>query len=206
MTVEFDILLITDRKSVPENSFFPRLQGALQAGIRSVQLREKDLSAGELIRYGLKVREMTREHNAQLYINDRVDVAMAVGADGVHLGGMSIPVKAVRKITNKAFRIGVSAHSIKEAADAQDEGADFITFGPVYETPSKMRYGKPLGVDMLRKTVCGVQMPVYAVGGINSKNIKEVMKTGVRGAAMISAIFGADDVEQKTREIVRLIQ
>jgi thiamine-phosphate pyrophosphorylase len=206
MAIDFDILLITDRRSVPEDSFFFRLRGALHAGVRSVQLREKDLSTGELTRYALKIRKMTRKHNAHLYINDRVDVAMAVEADGVHLGGMSIPVKAVRKITGKAFRIGVSTHSLKEAADAQNEAADFITFGPVYETPSKMRYGRPLGIDMLRTIVNSMQIPVYAIGGINSKNIRDVMKTGVRGAAMISAIFGADDVEQKTKDIVRLIQ
>ena len=206
MIVDFDILLITDRKIVPEGSFFTRLQGALKAGIRSVQLREKDISVGELTQYALKAREMTREFNASLFINDRVDVAMAVGADGVHLGRRSMPVKAVRAIARKGFMIGVSTHSLEEAADAGHEGADFITFGPVYETPSKLRFGSPLGIEMLRKATSSIKIPVYAVGGINNGNINDVMETGVKGVAMISAIFGADNVEQKTGEIVRLIQ
>jgi thiamine-phosphate pyrophosphorylase len=206
MTVSFDIILITDRKIVPEGIFFTRLQGALKAGIRSVQLREKDMSVGELTQYAIKVREMTREYNASLFVNDRIDVAMAVGADGVHLGRRSIPVQAARRIANEDFIIGVSTHSIKEAADAWNEGADFITFGPVYETPSKMKYGRPLGINMLRKAASSIKIPVYAIGGINKGNISDVMETGVKGAAMISALLGADDVEQKTGEIVRLIK
>ncbi len=206
MANDFDILLITDRKIVPEDSFFTRLQEALRAGIRSVQLREKDVSVSELTQYALKVREMTREYDASLFINDRVDVAMAVGADGVHLGRRSLPVQAVREIARKGFVIGVSTHSLDEAADAMHEGADFITFGPIFETHSKMKYGRPLGIDMLKKAASSIKIPVYAIGGINNRNIGDVMKAGARGVAMISAIFGADDVEKNTREIVRLIK
>ncbi len=206
MTVDFDVYLITDRKKGPRETFFDSIESALRSGIRAIQLREKDLTVKELLDYALKVREMTGRYNAKFLVNDRVDVAMAVGADGAHVGRQSMSAGAIRKIAGKDFLIGVSAHNMDESMEAQRDGADFITFGPVYETPSKIKYGKPVGVVALRDVVKKVNIPVFALGGIHEKNIPEVMTAGVTGVAMISAIWGADNIEKKTKEIVRLVE
>lgn len=206
MAIDFTLLLITDRKIVPEGKLLDAVERAVRAGVKAVQLREKDLMVKELMAYAYALREMTRKYDALLFINDRVDVACAVAADGVHLGHASMPVGAVRKITGGNFLVGVSTHGIAEARQAEASGADFITCGPVYETPSKMKYGKPIGGETLAAVVREVRIPVFAIGGIREQNIPEVVAAGVKGVAMISAILGADDIEGKTNEIVRLVK
>src|SRR5512143_3255944 len=116
---------------------------ALKGGVRAVQLREKDLPIRELLALALELRMLTGEFGAKLFINDRVDVAVAVEADGVHLGHQSMPPEAVRKIVGRKMLIGVSTHNREEALSAEKNGADFITFGPIFPTPSKMKYGAP---------------------------------------------------------------
>lgn len=202
MAVDFKLYLITDRsKAGGEEDFFKKITSAITSGVRAVQLREKDLPVGELMRYAYTLIGITKRFGAHCFINDRIDVALAVGADGVHLGRSGMPPEAARKIVDDGFMIGVSTHSLDEALSAQRGGADFITFGPVYETPSKVKYGKPLGIAALKHVVENVDIPVFGIGGINEKNMKTVLKTGVRGVAMISAILGAADVEKKTEEI-----
>ncbi|MEW6585912.1 MAG: thiamine phosphate synthase, partial [Nitrospirota bacterium] len=160
------LYLVTDRKLFSAVcSFYFAVEDALSAGVRSVQLREKDLSVRELIDVGRWMRDLTREYGAKLFINDRVDVALSVGADGVHLGRQSIPARAVRKICGKRLLIGVSTHSVDEAVEAEESGADFVTLGPIYRTPSKMKYGAPIGLDILRKVKSRISIPVLAIGG-----------------------------------------
>ena len=136
------IYLITDRKQTyQQHRLVDTVEELLQAGIRMVQLREKDLSAAELYPLARDLRLLTHRHNALLLINDRIDIAQAVGADGVHLGGHSLPIKKTRKILGSQALIGVSTHSALEAESAQNQGADFITYGPVFFTPSKAPFG-----------------------------------------------------------------
>lgn len=200
MAIDFKLYLITDRtvtaKPLPE-----AVRLALEGGIRAVQLREKDLPIRELLSLAQELREMTREHGAKLFISDRVDVAVAVGADGVHLGTESMPASAVRKIVGGAMLIGVSTHSLDEALAAQAEKADFITYGPIFETPSKMKYGAPVGVKSIRQIKNEVKIPIIAIGGINSGNILPVMSAGADGVAMISAIMAADDIRKTAAAI-----
>ena len=159
------------------------------------------------------MRELTNKYNAKLFINDRVDIALAVEANGVHLGQNSIPPHAVRKAVNASrithhasrFLIGVSAHSMEEAEQAEKEGADFITLGPVYETPSKLKYGKPLRVDIIRKAKAKISIPVFAIGGIKTDMVKEVMDAGADGIALISGILGARNIWDKTKGVFRII-
>ncbi|HDZ88069.1 MAG TPA: thiamine phosphate synthase [Nitrospirae bacterium] len=205
MTVDFGIYLITDGKKCPEDRLVKSIESALKSGIKAVQLREKDLSVRELVDYAHKIRDLTKKYNALFFVNDRVDVAMSVGADGVHLGQQSIPVKVVRSIAGEGFMIGVSAHGYDEAIEAQEAGADFITLGPVYETPSKIKYGNPIGIDAFKYVSNKIKIPVFAVGGINEKNIEEVIKAGASGVAMISAILNADDIGLETEKIVKLM-
>ncbi|RMG73292.1 MAG: thiamine phosphate synthase [Nitrospirae bacterium] len=203
MKVDFRVYLITDRRVV-RGKLIEAVEQALKGGIRAVQLREKDLPVRQLLEMAEKMRELTTRYRARLFINDRVDVAMAVGADGVHLGGNSMPAHAVRKVVGDRMLIGVSTHSLEEALDAERQGADFVTFSPVFDTPSKRIYGPPQGLEKLRTVVERVGIPVFALGGIKADNIPDVFNTGVYGISMISAILGAEDIEEKSREIVRL--
>jgi thiamine-phosphate pyrophosphorylase len=178
---------------------------ALKGGVKAIQLREKDLGTRELLKIAHKMRELTSKHKAKLFINDRFDIALAVGAAGVHLTQNSIPADAVRKTVKRKLLIGVSTHSFKEARDAEKGGADFITFGPVYRTPSKLKYGKPVGIDALKKVSKRIKIPVLAIGGINSARIMDIKRAGASGAAMIREVLASDDIKEKTKELINLL-
>jgi thiamine-phosphate pyrophosphorylase len=182
------------------------IETALDAGVRCIQLREKDLTAGELLDMAAWMRELTGEYGAKLFINDRVDIALAVEADGVHLGQQSIPVHAVREISDNTLLIGVSTHGVNEAVEAEKSGADFITLGPVYETPSKMKYGRPLGVEIIREVRSRVSIPVFAIGGIQQHRVREVREAGAEGIALISAILSSKNIKETTEELLRLLK
>lgn len=202
-TVDFKLYLITDRKLFTNNhSLFTVLEEALKGGVRAIQLREKDLGVRELLDMAYKLRDLTKRHKARLFINDRVDVAIAVEADGVHLGQKSIPAHAAKKVSNKLV-VGVSAHSMEEAVNAERDGADFITFGPVYKTPSKLRYGEPVGIEALRDICSKTNVPVFAIGGIKPEKSREVLDCGAYGIAAISAVFGSKDIKGTAERFLR---
>jgi len=179
---------------------------ALEAGVKAVQLREKDFSTKALLDMAYWMRELTNEFGALLFINDRVDVALSVEADGVHLGRQSIPVQAVRKIAGNTLMIGVSSHSVGEALEAEKDGADFVTLGPVYETPSKVNYGKPIGIETLRKAKSATTLPIFAVGGIKPGNVPEIKEAGADGIALISAILTAQNIKNTTENFLRALK
>ena len=195
------LYLITDRKQTyKQRRLVDTVEELLQAGIRMVQLREKDLSAAELYPLARDLRLLTHRYNALLLINDRIDIAQAVGADGVHLGGHSLPIKKTREILGSKALIGVSTHSALEAESAQNQGADFITYGPVFFTPSKAPFGPPVGVNSLQ-TVCNCcKIPVYALGGVKIDNTVEIMNSGAYGVSMISALLSAPDPNQAVQQ------
>lgn len=194
MAVDFRVYLITDRK-VSTKPLPEAVRLALEGGVRAIQLREKDLPIRELLSLAHELRSITREFGAKLFINDRVDVAVSVDADGVHLGTRSMPPEGARKVVGKGMFIGVSTHNLEEAKAAEAGGADFITFGPVFETPSKAEYGPPVGLEVIKSLVYEVKMPVFAIGGIHGGNIKQVILSGVAGVAVISAIFSSPDIK-----------
>ncbi len=205
MAVDFDLYLITDRKQAPNGRLSEAVEAALRGGVKAVQLREKDLSGRSLFDTALAMRELTSRYGAKLIINDRADISLAVAADGVHLGGESIPAHAARKILGREKLIGVSCHDRSGALAARDDGADFITFGPVYYTPSKARYGDPVGIAALRQTTETLGIPVFALGGIKPGNVGEVIAAGAHGIALISAIIASNDPEKETAELLSLL-
>jgi thiamine-phosphate pyrophosphorylase len=207
MTPDFKLYLITDRKLFNAHcSMYLEIETVLEAGVKAIQLREKDMPARELLDMAYWMRELTNEYEAKFFVNDRVDIALAVKADGVHLGRNSIPVHAVKKICGGRLLIGVSTHSPDEAVQAEKEGADFITLGPIYKTPSKLKYGPPIGVDALKKVKSLSSLPVFAVGGIKIEKVKEVMDAGADGIALISAILSAENIGKTTEEFLRLLK
>jgi len=203
----FKVYLVTDRNVLPPAYSLPAaVEEALKGGIQAVQLREKDLGIRDLLAMAYRLRELTAGYGAKLFINDRVDIALAVDADGVHLGGAGMPAFAARKAAGAGMLIGVSAHGITEAEKAVEEGADFITLGPIFETPSKVKYGKPLGTELLREVRAKISIPVFAIGGIRKEKVEIVLEAGASGIALISAILGSEDIRSNTEEFMRLLK
>lgn len=201
----FDLYLITDRKLTQRRDLRAVVEQALDGGVRAIQLREKDLGGKELFDLADKISVLCQRYNAQLFINDRIDVALAVDAAGVQLGKTSIPIQTARALLGVGKSIGYSAHTLEEAAAAAQDGADFLLFGPVYFTPSKATYGAPQGLAALREIVDKIAVPVYAIGGIKTENLAETIKTGVRGVALISAVMSAADPVRAAQSILTML-
>ena len=201
---DFDLLLVTDRSLTQGRDLLWVLQQALDGGVKAIQLREKDLGGGELFSLAEAARKLTQRYHACLLINDRIDVALAVDADGVQLSTVSIPIETARTLLAPQSLLGASTHSLEEAGEAERIGADFVMFGPVFFTPSKASYGSPQGLAALKKIVEKISLPIYAIGGIKPENIAEARGTGIRGVALISAIMGAADPKDATKKILKL--
>lgn len=203
--VDFRLYLVTDRQQTKGRPLLEVIEECLGAGVKAVQLREKDLSATELLALAQPLRERTRRVGARLFINDRVDVALAVEADGVQRGHTSLPVRLMRTVVGNRLLIGASVHSLEEALAAQREGADFLLFGPVYDTPSKRAYGAPHGVEALGRVVEAVSIPVLAIGGITPERVHEVKKSGAHGVAVISAILATERPAEATKAFLEAL-
>jgi thiamine-phosphate pyrophosphorylase len=197
------LYLISDSNQTSGRPLLEALEVALEGGVRMIQLREKDLSGRELLELAAKVRLLTVRYGAKLLINDRVDIAIAVDADGVHLPASSFNPMDARELICRDKIVGLSAHSAREAVKAEREGADFVTFSPIYQTPSKAGYGKPQGLERLEELCGKVNIPVYALGGIKIENVRDVMERGASGVAMISAILGAKDIKAETVKLLK---
>ncbi len=176
---------------------------ALKAGVRTIQFREKKLGTKRMYEIGKRLRAITRDYDALLFVNDRIDVALAVEADGVHIGQDDMPAEVAREIF--PGYIGVSAGNLEEAKK-DERFADYLGVGPVFPTKTKEDAGEAIGIEGLRKIVESVSVPVVAIGSINRQNAVEVLKTGVAGIAVISAIAAADDPEKAARELVELVR
>jgi thiamine-phosphate pyrophosphorylase len=204
--LDFSLYLITDRQVLPPGISLPEaVREALDGGVRCLQLREKDLAPRALLPLALELRVLTREFKARLFINDRVDLAQACDADGVHLTTTSLPTGVVRNILGPDKLIGVSTHSAAEIIRAEEEDADFATFGPVFYTASKAAFGPPVGLDKLREACSRTSLPVFALGGVNLPQVDDVMACGASGVALISAILGYSDVREKTRRFIECL-
>lgn len=205
-SIEFRLYLITDRALFPDTTALLRaVEMALRAGVKAVQLREKDLPTRPLLDLAHRMRELTSRFRARLFINDRADIALCTDADGVHLGQSSMPPSAVRGIVGERMLIGVSTHGVDELAAAEREGADFVTYGPLYATPSKLRYGAPVGVGSLKEVIVRTPMPVFGIGGIKKEMIKDVMASGAHGVALISGILGVRDITSAAEQYLNLV-
>jgi thiamine-phosphate pyrophosphorylase len=201
-----DLYVVTDRQLTGGRPLRLVVEAALRGGARAVQLREKDLPPRALYPLALEMRQLTQAYGARLLINDRVDVALAVNADGVHLTTTSLPASIARQVLGPGRLIGVSTHTRAEVQAAIDEGADFIVFGPVFSTPSKAPYGPPVGLDALRAVRAVVKLPILAIGGIKPTNLEQVLAAGADGIAVISAIISADDPTAATQNLLAALR
>ncbi len=193
------VYLITDCMRIGKSRFLDAVEEALQGGVRSLQLREKNLNPKDLLALAHEVKPLVQRYEAKLFINDRADIAVMAGADGVHLTEASVQASDIKNNFPDLI-VGVSTHSLEGARLAETQGADFITFSPIYETPSKTSYGPPQGLDPLRQVTQSVRLPVLALGGINLHRVPECLEHGAFGVAVISDIWDSTDIKQHSSE------
>ena len=199
---ELRLCLVTDRTQTRGRELAAVVGDCLAAGLPAVQVREKDLGAAELAFVCRRLRALTLDREALLIVNDRVDVALAVGADAVQRTSTSLRIEDIRAVADKRLRIGVSVHSLEEAVEAELKGADWVVFGPVYDTPSKRRYGPPQGLSALERVASAVAVPVIAIGGVTPERVEDVRAAGAHGVAVISAILAADSPATATQRFL----
>ncbi len=190
------LCFITDRK-VSGLSYEDMTHRVLREGVQWIQFREKERSRREIYEEAVKLRRLTRDFNALFIVNDFLDIAMCVGADGVHLGQDDLPLKEARKIMGSDRIIGISTHNIEQAIEAEKNGADYIGFGPIFRTFTK-NAGKPKGIEILHEVKKQVKIPVVAIGGITLENIRSVINTGIDAVAVASAIL-REDIEENAK-------
>src|SRR5512147_1218090 len=199
--VNFRLLLVTDRHRTHGRSLPSVLRQAVDAGLPAVHLRERDLPTSELLRLVQEIRAITLPRTVPLIINDRVDLMLALNLDGVHLRANSLPVAAVRRLAGADRLIGVSTHSVADVRQANRDGADYVVFGPIFDTPSKRQFGSPVGLEQLAE-VCRLSViPVFAIGGVTRLSVPDVLRAGSHGVAVIGSILDQDDVAAATREM-----
>ncbi len=195
---ELSLCLVTDRTRTRGRDLVAVACECLAAGLSALQVREKDLGAGDLATLCRRLRALTLDAEALLIVNDRVDVALAVGADGVQRTSASLSVRDMIAVADKRLHIGASVHALQEAIDAESHGADWVVFGPVYDTPSKRAFGPAQGLARLEAVARAVGVPVIAIGGITPERVGEVRAAGAAGVAVISAILEADSPADAT--------
>ena len=204
--VDFSLYLVTDRHQTGGRSLREVVHAALRAGVRAVQLREKDLPTRALLALARDLAELARMYDAGVLVNDRADVCLAAGSAGVHLPAAGLPASAARDLVGPDRLIGVSAHSADEAARAEKEGADFIVLGPIFETPTKRAFGPPIGLRELEHARTRCRVPLFGIGGITKDRVRDVLKAGARGVAVIGSVMAAEDVERASRELLRALE
>jgi thiamine-phosphate pyrophosphorylase len=190
---EVDLYPVTCERLSAGRSNLDLLEAAIRGGARIIQLREKELPVRDLYRMALAFRKISADAGMLLMIDDRVDIALAVGADGVHLGQDDLPLAAARAIAPELL-IGISTHSREEALKAQDEGADYVNIGPIFPTRTKEGVRRPLGPEAIPEIAAGIEIPFTVMGGITGANIDQVLAQGARRVAVVTAVTMAGDV------------
>lgn len=193
---------VTDESPSPESTVLKVLEG----GASMIQLRHKSASGEQLYRWATAIQALCRAHNALFVVNDRVDIALAADAEGVHLGQGDLPAKEARKLLGPKKIMGISVSTPEEAMRAEKEGADYVGFGHIFETSSKEKHSRPLGPEAIAAVKAAVGIPVVAIGGINRKNAALTIASGASGIAVIAAISRAAEPENAARELVNIIQ
>lgn len=195
MPIDYTLYLVTDRGILKGRDIFKATEDAIKGGVTLLQLREKDISTLDFYNIALKMKIISKHYNVPLIINDRLDIALAVDADGLHIGQDDMPIEIARKLLGENKLLGYSVANAKQAIYGEKNGADYLGAGPVYPTGSKSDAGKPIGIDGLKIIRNSVSIPIVGIGGISLSNISEVKSSGIDGISLISAILENDDIE-----------
>lgn len=203
--VDYSLYLVTDSELTKERGLYTCVEEGIEGGVTLLQLREKDKSTKYFYEMASKIKELAAKHNVPLIINDRMDIALAADADGLHIGQDDMPLTIARKYMGQEKLIGVSATSLEEALQAQKEGADYVGVGAVFTTPTK-KDAKYVSLEELTRIKAVLKIPVVAIGGINEHNAGKLWATGIDGISVISAILGKKDIKQAARDLRNIIK
>lgn len=204
--VDWSLYIITDARLSRGRSHMDIVRAAIQGGATVVQYREKEATTRRMVEEAREMRELCQEMGVPFIVNDRVDVALAVDADGVHLGVDDMPVPIARRLLGPGKLIGFSPETIEQARAAEAEGADYLGVGSVFGTSTKPDAGPPIGLSGLRRVIAAVSIPVVGIGGITAQNAPQVIQAGAAGVAVISAVVGVEDVETAARQLREIIE
>ena len=199
--------VLTDRKTSRGRSHLQVAEAAIAGGADVLQLRDKEASSGRLYQEALQLRKLTRDARVPFIVNDRLDIALAVDADGVHVGQSDLPASVVRRLIGPGKILGVSVATVEEALQAEKDGADYLGVGPVFEARgTKPDTCEPMGLECIARIRRHCRLPIVAIGGIDAENARKVREAGADAAAVISAIVSADDISQATRRLKRILE
>ncbi|MBI4963976.1 MAG: thiamine phosphate synthase [Desulfomonile tiedjei] len=202
----WEVYLVTDRAFSKGRSTLEIVQAAVSGGVSAVQLREKDLETRAFYEEGLKIRALLRSSRVPLIINDRIDLALALDADGIHLGQDDMPIRIARKILGPDRIIGISVNTPEQIDDESMSMADYLAISPVFFTSTKSDITKPWGLEGVRKARAMTDLPLVAIGSIKKENTRETVAAGADCVAVVTAIVSADDPEQATRELLEQVR
>ncbi|MDI6783211.1 MAG: thiamine phosphate synthase [bacterium] len=203
---DIDLYVVTDQKLSKGRTIEEVVTAAIAGGAMAIQLRDKETSTKQLLELGHRARQITCEKKVLFIINDRIDIAIAVDADGVHLGQDDLPIATARALLGYDKIIGVSVSTIEQAIQAEQAGADYLGLGPIFTTPTKPDAGTGLELEFIRLVREKINIPLVAIGGINAENVAEVIQAGADCAAVVSAVVSADDIASATRNLVAKIK
>lgn len=206
MVIDYSLYLVTDRSFLKNLSIEKAVEAAIIGGVTAVQVREKDISTRAFYDIAINVKKVTDYYKIPLFINDRIDIAQAIDADGVHLGQSDMDLNIARKILGDKKLIGISTQNLTEALTAEKNGADYIGVGAVFYTNTKNDINKPIELSGLKEICNSIKIPKVAIGGINSSNIKDIISAGANGAAIISAILAEKNITEASSGLLTKIK
>jgi len=203
--VDYTLYLVTDRALMSTKTLEEAVQQAINGGCTMIQLREKEVSSLEFYQTALSIKAITEKHQVPLIINDRVDIALAVGADGVHIGQNDLPAYVVRKLVGSGMLMGVSVSTVQEAIWAVKDGADYVGVGAMYPTDTKTDT-KLVSMNELQRIRNAVSIPIVVIGGVNKKTVLDFAGTGIDGLAVISAVISQEDLTAASKDLIKLFR
>ena len=205
MIIDYKLYLVTDRTNKTDKEFLNIIEEAIKGGVTVVQIREKDADTLEFYNISNKVKEICSKYNVPLIINDRIDIALAIDADGVHIGQSDMPIKIARKLIGNDKILGISAHNIQEAKEAEENGADYLGVGAIFSTSTK-KDANDVSIDTLKEITSNVDIPTVAIGGINLDNVEKLKDTNISGISVVSAIMNAENPKIASENLLRKIK
>lgn len=202
---DFGLYFITDSR-LTKKTVVDDVKSAIKAGVKIIQYREKDASARQMLKEAAEIKDLCKKNKVILLINDRIDIALAADADGVHLGQDDMPYETARKLLGKNKIIGLTAHNVQEAIRAEKMGADYVGLSPIFQTSTKSDAGNACGIQMISKVKKYIRIPIIAIGGISESNLGWVLDAGAKNVAIISAIVAKDNVGEAARYFINTIK
>ena len=203
--VNYGLYLVTDTNICPREKLLSVTESAIKGGVTLVQLREKDISTREFFDEASELKKLCKHYDVPLLINDRIDIALAVDADGIHIGQSDMPLKVSRRILGSNKIIGLSAGNVNQAVEALNDGADYLGVGAVFPTSTK-KDASNVGIDMLKQVRKSVDIPIVGIGGINPENISQLYGSGIEGVAVVSCIMGSENPYAVSKQLSQMVK